>query len=150
MKARVVTGPVSLFPEAVVLIISGQADLLARGLADSRLEISQAWQCVMVKVDRDRDLVPAGIIAFTVDEARSLVWVQMSFVVPEFRGQGVYRFMYEALRTIAKQHRCRTIEGATHVNNTVMRSVAKKVGRVEQCVVMVDELEIEPENLAQE
>jgi GNAT superfamily N-acetyltransferase len=145
VKARIVTGPVSLFPEAVVLIVSGQADLLARGLADSRLEISQAWQCVMVKVDRDRDLVPAGIIAFTVDEARSLVWVQMSFVVPEFRGQGVYRFMYEALRAIAKQHRCRTIEGATHIKNTVMRSVAKKLGRTECAIILTEEIDIEPE-----
>lgn len=145
MKARILTGSLALLPEANALAVQGNAELLAKGLNDSRMQVSQSDQCVLLKVYVDRDLVPAGIITFTVDSARAFVWVQLSYVVEQYRGQGIYRMMYEAVRAIAKAHRCRSIEGATHVKNTAMRSVAKKMGRREEFVMLVDDIEIEPE-----
>lgn len=150
-KARVFLGSLALFPEAGALAVAAQAELISKGFADSRVDISSSWQCVMVKAEiAPREFIPAGMIAFMIEEPTGRLWVNLSFVVEQFRGRGVYRLMYEALRVVAKQKKCRTIEGATHVKNAAMRAVAKRVGRAEEFVVLVDNIDVEPEIITQE
>jgi len=147
MRARVLVGSLGLFPDASILAVRAQAELISKGFADSRAEISASWECVLVAVEQGREFVPAGMISFAHDAPIGRMWLQLSYVVEEYRGRGVYKLMYNAVRTIAQQRKCRTIESATHIKNTAMRAIGKKLGRTEEFVIMVDELELEPENM---
>lgn len=150
MKTRILIGSLSLFPEANLLALRGQMELSSKGLADSRMDLHGQWECVLVKIcdpsTSGRDYVPAGLIAFTHDTPRALLWVQLSYVAEEYRGRGVYKLAYMALRTIAIARTCRSIEGATHIKNLAMRTVAKRMSRREEFVVLVDDVELKPEN----
>lgn len=149
-KARFMIGSLALFPEACVLALQGVVELNAKGLADSRFETCLHWECVLVKMPVGHDLVPAAVLCFTHDAPRALLWVQLSYVAEQFRGRGVYKAAYAALRQIAQHRTCRSIEGATHVKNTAMRTVAKRMGRREEFVILVDDIEIVPNEVEAE
>ena len=97
-KARYMIGSLALFPEACVLALQGIVELNAKGLADSRFETCLHWECVLVKMPVGHDLVPAAVLCFTHDAPRALLWVQLSYVAEQFRGRGVYKAAYAALR----------------------------------------------------
>lgn len=141
---RILQGTVGQMPEACALLLDGQRELVAGGLSDMRVQIFPGMTCLLASVTTNgRDFVPSGVMAYYHDEAQSRMWIEMSYVPAEARGQGIYKTMYAALKRMAIEKRCRSIESGTHVKNTTMRAVYKRMGRQETFVYGTEQLDIE-------
>ena len=62
--------------------------------------------------------------------------VGIGFVLPEFRGLGLYGQLWDALVAQAQALRVPHISSATFLDNTAMRAVAQRQGRVERTVTL--------------
>jgi GNAT superfamily N-acetyltransferase len=124
-------------PAATMLAVKGWLELQEKGYGDGRLPFHTDMQALMAISANGQDPIPVGIMVFTVDTVLSRLWIDLSFVSPEFRGRGVYTAMWEALVSIARQAGIATIESATATSNTTMRAVARKQHREEKAVWMV-------------
>lgn len=82
-----------------------------------------------------REQLPVGVMAWSFYKNDKRVWIAMSYVLPEFRGRGVYSAMWARMvEHAATELKAATIESGTHVKNTAMRAVARKQGRFEESV----------------
>lgn len=145
MKVRVCAGTLADMPGASLFAAQAWVRLASNGLTDGALQMSPTDECVFVMVaPNGRDFVEAGVMTFAHEATMARLWINLSFVAEEYRGKGVYRMMYGAVQELAHQRRCRTIESAVHENNQSMRQVARRLGRREKFVIVVEELEHQP------
>lgn len=121
---------------AAELAVRGWLEINEKGLGGNELNMSSTLNAVIGYAPNGRDVLPVGVITWNVDDAR--VWVHQSYVVPEFRGRGVYSAMWLALvnKVIADLPAVRSIQSATHVRNQAMRAIAAKQGRREEAVTL--------------
>jgi GNAT superfamily N-acetyltransferase len=126
-------------PAAVQLAVRGWLEMEERGYGSGRNvpPFTSDSQALAAIVANGQEKMVGGVITFTTDQALSRLWIDMSYVMPEFRGTGVYRSMWEALVRIAVANNFATIESATSMRNAPMRAVAKKMHRVEEAVYLV-------------
>jgi GNAT superfamily N-acetyltransferase len=73
--------------------------------------------------------MPVGVMTFTHEKWRKLVWVHLGYVVPEMRRQGIYRLMWERVVKAAQKCGAAEIQGGTHVDNKAMLECAESLGR---------------------
>jgi GNAT superfamily N-acetyltransferase len=94
----------------------------------------------------DRDGSPIGAIVFSYEEKG--IWMEMAFVEPERRRQGVYSLMYKKLLRVAEHKRAKCIAAMVDKQNYVMLQVAasrdceitKSTWPYDPCVVVRDYL----------
>ncbi len=132
---------VSSEPVAIELCLRGWNELTAKGLGDGRLMFHSNMSAIVGYAANGRDQEAAGVILFGLEPEFKRCWVTLSFVKEEYRARGLYTAMYEVLRGEARRMGLRTIESATHVRNVAMRAVAKRQGRTEEFVILIDRVE---------
>lgn len=127
---------------AVSLALRGWIEINDAGLHDGTMNVHAGLHAIIGHAQNGRDMLPVGVITFDHDVNFNRVWIFQSYVVPEFRGRGVYTAMWAKLvEHSAEKLHVRSIEGATHVRNSAMRAVAKRMGRVEEAVILKFSLE---------
>lgn len=130
-------GRLGLNADGMQLAVAGWLDVEQRGYGNGRMPLFADRCAFLVYAPNGQELVLAGLIAFTVDTELNRVWVDLSYVRPEFRGQSLYTMLWDTLVRYATTAGIDTIESATSANNTVMRAVAKKQHRQEAAVQLV-------------
>ena len=131
----------SAAPAAIELCLRGWNELFAKGLTDGRLVFHERMSAMVAHAQNGRDFETAGVVLFGLEPEFKRCWVTLSFVKEEYRGRGIYTAMYVGLRAEALRMGLRTIESATHVRNVAMRAVAKRQGRPEEFVILIDRIE---------
>ena len=128
-------------PVAIELCLRGWNELFAKGIADGRLAFHAQMSAIVANAADGRDFLPVGVILFGIEPEFKRCWLTLSYVKEEYRGHRYYTAMYEALRGEALRLGINSIESATHVRNAAMRAVAKRQGRAEDFVILVDRIE---------
>lgn len=78
---------------------------------------------------------PSGILAIRPDDDGG-IWIQLAFVVDEFRRRGIFREMVEHLISMSPSKR---IGLATQITNWTMHTAANAIGFVQQIVYLYRE-----------
>lgn len=133
----------SFVPQAVQLAVRGWLELQERGFGDGRVPFHIDMSAFIAHVRNGHSVELAGILVFTRDDTIGRLWVDLAYVIPECRGHGVFRSMWEDLSSYALKSAALTIEMATSVQNGPMRAVAKKLRCEEKAVQMVYQV-VEP------
>jgi GNAT superfamily N-acetyltransferase len=110
---------------AIGLIARAWPEMLAQGTAPQ--ELIGGWdQQAIVALAGD---VPVGVITYSHEKWRKLVWIHLGYVVPELRRKGIYRMLWERVVKAAQKLEAAEIHGGTHVHNTAMLECARRLGR---------------------
>lgn len=122
---------------ALDLAMRGWADCTEKGLGDGTLNVYASLKAFVAYAPNGRDQVAVGVVTFDHLPTEKRVWLYQAYTLPEFRGRGIYRALWEKLVehsiTVLKAS---SIQYGTHVRNTAMRAVAKKLGQYEESVVV--------------
>jgi RimJ/RimL family protein N-acetyltransferase len=121
---------------AATLAVKGWLELQEKGFSDGSLNMLGNMHAFVGYAENGRDMLPVGVITFTVEIAR--LWIHQSYVLPEFRGRGVYSAMWAELvsHVTLNLPNIREITSAAHAKNQAMRAIAKRQGRVEEAVIL--------------
>ena len=79
---------------------------------------------------------PVGVITFSHTKWVRQLDIHIGYVVPEHRGRGIYRAMWNRLVEEAQARDALVIWGNTHTDNAVMRATARALDRVERGVLL--------------
>ena len=131
----------SASPTGIALCLAGWNELFKKGLTDGRLAFHSGMSLIIANAANGRDYEPAGVMLFGLEPEFKRCWITLSYVKEEYRGHRYYTNMYEALRSEAMRMGMRSIESATHIRNQAMREVARRQGRLEEFVILVDRIE---------
>ena len=110
---------------AIPLIARAWQELLARGI--SPMETIGNWDHQAV-VAFSGDM-PVGVMTYTHEKWKKVLWVHLGFVVPELRRHGIYKLLWERVVKAAQKLGAAEIQGSTHVDNSAMLECARKLGR---------------------
>ena len=110
---------------AIPLLVRGWAEISAASLTNGGICIAWDHEALVALVDD----TPAGVLSYNFSEWQNCFWVNLGYVLPEYRKQGVYRALWAELITRAQTAGALTIEGSTHVDNKALQRVASKLGR---------------------
>jgi len=110
----------------------------------ANLELIEAGQSVPAlligwdhkNIVASHDGVPVGILTFVHQDWLKEVDIGVGYVLPEYRGRGCYRALWNELVTWARELKAVEIVGNTHMDNVSMRAVAKSFGRSEAGVLL--------------
>ena len=69
-------------------------------------------------------------------------WIQSVYVLPEFRGQGVYRSLYEGVKSMARQSDCCGFRLYVESTNEAAQAVYKKLGMDQSHYLMFEDHQI--------
>lgn len=131
----------SAAPAAIELCLRGWNEMFAKGLTDGRLIFHERMSAMVAHAANGRDFEAAGVILFGLEPEFKRCWITLSFVREEYRARGIHTAMYVGLRAEAMRMGVRSIESAVHVRNVAMRAVAKRQGRAEDFVILIDRIE---------
>lgn len=129
---------------AAALATKGWSECYDNGWSNGSLNMDDSHDAFLASFRAKADFavdgfvdLNVGVLTWVYFENTRTVWVWQSYVKPEYRGRGIYRKMWHAMVEYARDElKARKIESGTHVNNTVMRKVAEKMGRREIAVVL--------------
>jgi GNAT superfamily N-acetyltransferase len=110
---------------AVALLTRGHHELLDRGLASPETVIN--WDDLAVVAFAGD--VAVGVISYSHEKWRKILWIRMGYVAPEARRHGVYGSMWERVVKAAQKLGALEILGGTHVDNKAMLECAESLGR---------------------
>jgi GNAT superfamily N-acetyltransferase len=128
---------------AVPLLVEGSAELFRNFSRSERGTFINWDDNAFVAFYRG---LPVGVLSWSLSEWDKSAVIKLGWVQPGLRRQGVYRKLWEALKSEARQRGLRRIEGATLIENSDMRAVAKAFGRVEAKVTLVYVLDSDPDD----
>ena len=117
---------------AVNLIAMAQVELLANGYGPRELQGAwdqQALVAIPVASAYRHPHQAVGLITYSHEKWRKLIWIHLGYVAPEFRGRGVYRLLWDRLVIAARKAKALEIHGGTSVKNSAMLECARKLGR---------------------
>jgi len=117
---------------AVKLAVRGQLEIIESGHGDEILMLQWDHNAILGWFDHE----PVGVITFSHTKWVRQLDIHIGYVVPEHRGRGVYRAMWDRLVEEAQAREALVIWGNTHVDNAVMRATARSLGRVERGVLL--------------
>ncbi|MGJ5163200.1 GNAT family N-acetyltransferase [Bradyrhizobium sp. HKCCYLR1051] len=100
----------------------------AQGVDEVGLHYS--YNAILASVDAE----PVGVIVWEDQPKQGRIWLQLGYVVPEWRGRGVYSRLWIELTQKARELKRASIWSATGTGNARMRAVAKAQGRREIAV----------------
>jgi L-amino acid N-acyltransferase YncA len=113
---------------ATVLAIQGWLELQERGLGEPVMNLN--WDANVIAALAD-DGACIGVIVWQHIKWTRQVFVDLGYVAPAARQQGVYRALWAALVEKARELKVPHIYGITHLDNIDMRATARKLGRIE-------------------
>jgi GNAT superfamily N-acetyltransferase len=121
---------------ALDLAVRGWAEMTEKGFGDGSLN-AHAGQSALVGFEKNgRDELAVGVVTFEHDTSLKRIWLSQAYVLPEFRGRGVYKGLWTALAGFSTGAGAKSIQFGTHVKNAPMRAVAHRTGCIEQGVVL--------------
>lgn len=127
---------------ALDLAIRGWAEINEKGFGDGTLNCYASLKAVLGYAMNGRDRLPVGVITFDYDTMLRRVWAFQVYVLPEFRGRGIYTAMFaELVRYGTDVLNANSIQMGTHLRNAAMRAVAKRTGCFEECIILRFNLE---------
>lgn len=127
---------------ALALAMAGWTEVNQKGLHDGSMNCYPDLQAVIGYAMNGRDRLPVGVITFNVDSPQRRVWAFQVYVMPEFRGRGVYTAMWAKLvEHSAEVLKVQSIQMATHIRNSTMRAVGQRTGCIEEAVTLRFNLE---------
>lgn len=115
---------------AVAIALLGQLECLNEG-GESAVGLHFSYQAITATVDGK---VVGVIVWFDQTKESKRIWLQLGYVLPAYRGRGIYTRLWHALIEKAQDLKCPQIHSATRIDNHHMRDVAKAQGRVEYAV----------------
>jgi RimJ/RimL family protein N-acetyltransferase len=122
---------------ALPLAIAGWAEMVEKNFGDGTLTVHADQKAFLAYAANGREMVPVGVMTFDLPDDAKRVWLLQGYVLPEFRGRGIYRALWERLiEHSIVELKARTIYSGTNVRNSAMRAVAKKLGRHEESVIL--------------
>ncbi len=94
-----------------------------------------------VVAERAGEVVGSLMITYEWSDWRNRVfwWIQSVYVRPEARGQGVYRALYEGVRTMGRDANCCGFRLYVEKTNGTAQAVYRKLGMAESHYLMFDE-----------
>lgn len=110
---------------AVALLTRGHHELLDRGFASPETVLN--WDDLAVVAFAGD--VAVGVISYSHEKWRKLLWIRMGYVAPEARRHGIYGLMWERIVKAAQRLGALEILGGTHVDNKGMLATAAALGR---------------------
>lgn len=78
---------------------------------------------------------PVGFITWNKAEWSKTAYICLGYVLPEYRGKGIYRQLWNALVEKAREQKLISIEGNTAIKNQAMRGSMLALGRTERGVI---------------
>lgn len=127
---------------ALELALRGWVEINDQGLHDGTLNCYPHLKAILGYAMNGRDRLPVGVITFEHEAMQRRVWAFQVYVLPEFRGRGVFTAMWAKLVEHSTEIlKARSIEMGTHVRNSAMRAAAKRTGSVEEAVFLKFNLE---------
>jgi len=122
---------------ALELAMRGWAEMHEKGLSDGNLNIHSSLKAFVAIAPNGHDKLPVGVMTFDPEPTLRRVWIFQSYVIPEFRGRGIYTALWNKLVEYATvELKAKSIQSGTHVRNSAMRAVAKRQGRYEESVLL--------------
>lgn len=110
---------------ALGLVARAWPEMIAQGIAPQEGINSWDHQAIVAFTG---DL-PVGLITYTHEKWRKILWVHLGYVIPELRRQGIYRMLWERIVKAAQRLSAAEIQGGTHVKNVAMLECAARLGR---------------------
>ncbi|QJT70996.1 hypothetical protein GR7B_00198 [Vibrio phage vB_VcorM_GR7B] len=119
-------------PDVLVMAASGWRELVkSSGIsAETRYTFYGNIDCL---VAYDEEGLPIGLISYF-SNGEGKWWVSFSYVVPSFRGNGVWKELWHKLVAHAQQSSIKYLDGGTHMDNVAMQKAAESVGRVAETI----------------
>lgn len=117
--------------EAMAFAIHANAELIRTGMADGYVCIVN-WDDYAIVAKHDNKVI--GIITYSIQNWTNSYFVRIGYVIPKYRNKGIYKRLWGRLVEEAHSNSIKCIYGITKVENTALREVAKKLGRVEESV----------------
>lgn len=127
---------------AARLAVQGWLDVVERGLGEPGDVLNMHWsyKAFIAVAPNGLERIPVGVLTYEKLEATNSMFLSQAYVVPEFRGRGVYTAMFEAVVAKAIELKVLRILLGTHLRNTTMRAIAQKHGGVETGVTVTFEV----------
>jgi GNAT superfamily N-acetyltransferase len=117
---------------ATAFACRAHAELLSEG-GEQAVALHWSYNVILASISGK----PVGVIVwFEQKETRGL-WLQLGYVAPEHRKQGVYGKLWRAVVDKAREQGALFIRSATGMGNETMRAVAKSQGRRELAVSLI-------------
>jgi GNAT superfamily N-acetyltransferase len=113
-------------PAAVSLGIDGLQELHHKGWTEESVTGLGYDRPALIAYD---EVTAAGVIIYEVKEWMNSLCVELGYVAPVFRRQGVYRALWAELCLIAGEKGCRRISGSVHRDNAPMQSAMAALDR---------------------
>lgn len=114
----------------IAVAVRGHAELLAAGSPEQFVLLHHSYNGIAATVDGK----VVGVIVWFDQKDSKRIFLQLGYVLPEFRGKGIYGHLWRALIEKAKELKRPEIWSGTAIDNYSMRAVAKKQGREEVAV----------------
>jgi RimJ/RimL family protein N-acetyltransferase len=124
------------YTPAFPLALKGNFELFTAGFSQPCQTISWDMNAVSAEVDGKA----IGVIVWSKIAHMKEAFVNLGYVLPASRNQGIYRKMWDALVIRAQEEKLDHISGTTHVLNESMRAVARSLGRREEGVTLFFQL----------
>lgn len=123
---------------AARLAVQGWIDVAERGLGEAGDVLNVHWtmKAIVAVVPNGQEKLPVGVLTYEKLDATRTLFISQVYVLPEFRGRGVYTAMFDAAMTRAFDLGVAKIMLGTHVRNSAMRAIAQKHGGVETTVMV--------------
>jgi GNAT superfamily N-acetyltransferase len=110
---------------AIPILVKAWAELLEKGFISSSVPVGAEHEVFAAKADG----TIVGVITFYKAEWHNCMWLQLGYVLPEYRNRGIYRKLWNHLVEHSKTQGVATIDGGVDINNTEMLKVAERLGR---------------------
>lgn len=117
---------------AIELGYRANLELMENGLMPDNLNLGWDQNVVLARLGK----TAIGVITWHEEKHLKQMWLTLSYVLPGYRCQGVFKAMWSALVEKAQEKGHQRIRSATTIENAVMRAVSKRAGRVEEFVQM--------------
>lgn len=117
----------------IAFAVKAWMDELQAGLIDDTVQAVN-WDDRAAVAYEDVLLGPVGIITYSKSDWLKKTNIKLGYVRPEHRQRGVYRKLWDALVVKSRELGMLAIDGSTHVDNSVMRKVAERLGRTEHSI----------------
>jgi GNAT superfamily N-acetyltransferase len=111
---------------ALTLAVRGWHDLVMNGAHDGGVLVGYDHKAILAV---DDDGTPVGVLTWSDQEWQNAVWVNLAFVIPERRRQGVHKAMFAALVVKARELKRPVILSGTTLDNQPSRAMMDAEGR---------------------
>ncbi|EJN11809.1 acetyltransferase [Bradyrhizobium sp. YR681] len=114
---------------AVALALRGQYEMINDG-GEQAVGLHHSYNGILASIDGKA----VGVIIWFEQKDSHRLWLQLGYVLPEHRRNGIYNMLWDQLVDKARKLGASAIWSGTAIGNDAMRAVARKQGRKEIAV----------------